>query len=58
MNLAAWVAIYLILVLLSIAVGFFFGWNCGDYAHGTWPEEREGLDLDKLDTPTKGAGEL
>lgn len=57
MNLAAWTAIYLILVMASMAVGAYFGWNCGDYAHGTWPEHRDGIDLDELDRLTAGMGD-
>lgn len=62
MNLAAWVAIYLILVLASIGGGIYWGFGVGLYigrnaTTGPKHPKRFPIDLDELDRPTGGVGE-
>lgn len=62
MNLAAWIAIYLTLVTASVGWGMYWGFGVGRYIAGRADQPRHPkrfpIDLDKLDTPTRGAGEL
>lgn len=68
MNLAAWVAIYLTLVLLSIGSGMYWGFGVGRWIAGhvdkTPRHDKahmfvdQGIDVDELDRPTRGTGEL
>lgn len=61
MNLAAWVAIYLVLVALSMALGFFFGFDIGDTVATSDRPRHDSkqfpVDLDALDRPQAGIGE-